>query len=201
MNQILLKYEILPKNEFEKIPEGKILDFLKIGDHVLVGLNSNENEDPSNISIGVASAITAYSRIFMTQFKNNSNIKLYYTDTDSIYISSDSELNDNLIDSKILGKLKLEYEAEEAIFLGPKLYCLKTKKGLITKVKGLKDVSTLKFEDFKDLLNIGITKIRHHDKWFRDLQSGKITIKEQIYTVSNTDNKRNNIISLRKILE
>ena len=44
------------------------------------------NETHSNISIGIASAITAYSRIHMTQFKNNSDYNLYYSDTDSIYI-------------------------------------------------------------------------------------------------------------------
>jgi hypothetical protein len=98
----------------------------------------------------------------MTQFKNNSKIKLYYTDTDSIY--TDSKLDEKFIDSKILGKLKLEYICDEAIFLGPKSYCLKTEKGLITKVKGLKDTSSLDIKDFKNLL-IRDHKIElHHDK-------------------------------------
>jgi hypothetical protein len=41
----------------------------------------------------------------MTQFKNNPEINLYYTDTDSVY--TDSNINDSFIDEKILGKLKV----------------------------------------------------------------------------------------------
>src|SRR5229473_683776 len=60
----------------------------------------------------------------MSQFKNNAKINLYYTDTDSIY--TDSDIEDFLIDNKILGKLKLENVCTKAIFLAPKLYCLLT---------------------------------------------------------------------------
>ena len=38
--------------------------------------------------------------------KNNSNFNLFYTDTDSIYI--DKPLNKSLVNSKVLGKMKLE---------------------------------------------------------------------------------------------
>jgi len=127
----------------------------------------------------------------MTQFKNNQKIKLYYTDTDSIF--TDSDLDPSLIDHKILGKLKLEYFCEEAVFLGPKSYCLKTNKGLITKIKGLKNTDNLTIQDFKDLLEKDFYKIESHKKWFRSLEKGKITIKEQLYRIKQTDNKRENI--------
>jgi DNA polymerase elongation subunit (family B) len=42
----------------------------------------------------------------MSQFKNNPNFNLYYSDTDSIYI--DRPLDESIISSTILGKLKLE---------------------------------------------------------------------------------------------
>ena len=198
MNEIIMKYEIFSKEEFSQITEDKILDFIEIEDHILVGLEIESNEDSHNISIGVAAAITAYSRIHMSQFKNNPNIRLFYTDTDSIY--TDSELDDSFIDNKILGKLKLECISEEAIFLGPKIYCLQTENGLITKVKGLKDTSTLDIKDFKDLL-IRDHKIElHHDKWFRKLSEGKINIKDQIYTLIATDNKRKFIYDHNKIV-
>jgi DNA polymerase elongation subunit (family B) len=76
------------------------------------------NLETHNISIAIASAITAYARIHMSQFKNNPNFKLYYSDTDSIYI--DRPLSKDLVNSKILGKMKLENILKKAIFLGPK---------------------------------------------------------------------------------
>jgi hypothetical protein len=64
------------------------------------------NLETHNVSIGIAAAITAYARIHMSQFKNNPNFNLYYSDTDSIYI--DKPLPDHMISSTILGKMKLE---------------------------------------------------------------------------------------------
>ena len=200
MHEITLKYEIILKEDFYKIEnkENTIFDLIELGDHILLGLNCDLDENNTNISIGVAAAITAYSRIHMSQFKNNPKIRLYYTDTDSIY--TDSDLDPNLIDDKILGKLKLEYTCEEAIFLGPKSYCLQTNKGLITKVKGLKHTADLSIQDFKDLLQKDFYKEQTHKKWFRSLEQGNITIKEQLYRLKQTDNKRDNIFYKNKII-
>nr|YP_009487321.1 hypothetical protein [Russula virescens]AWB36223.1 hypothetical protein [Russula virescens] len=187
MNEILLKYEIVSKEEFEKIEENLIKDFIELEDNVLVGLKTEESEDNSNVSIAIAAAITAYARIHMSKFKNNSKIRLFYTDTDSIY--TDSEIDSSYVDPKLLGKLKLEYFCEKAIFLGPKIYCLKTKNGLIIKVKGLKDISSLTFDSFNHLLSKKTIKVSHK-KWFRKISEGKITIKDQLYTIIMTENKR-----------
>ena len=127
MSEINIKYEIILKKDLEKIELENLIDQIEFEDYYLIGLKVETIEDNSNISIGIAAAITAYARIFMTQFKNNPKINLYYTDTDSIY--TDSELDSYLIDSKILGKLKLEYIVDEAVFLGPKSYCLKLDNG------------------------------------------------------------------------
>lgn len=199
MHEINLKYEIISKKDFDKIENKEnIIDSIEIDDHVLFGLNYEAEENNSNNSIGVATAITAYARIHMSKFKINPLIRLYYTDTDSIF--TDSDLESSFIDPKMLGKLKLEYFCEEAVFLGPKTYCLKTKNGLITKVKGLKDPSSLTLQDFKDLL-VKDTKIeQNHKKWFRQISEGKITIKDQIYTLIATDNKREFIYKNNKII-
>jgi len=45
-------------------------------------IHSNKNY---NINIALTSAITAGARIEMSKFKNNPKLKIYYTDTDSIY--------------------------------------------------------------------------------------------------------------------
>ena len=64
----------------------------------------------------------------MSQFKNNPQIKLFYTETDSIYTNlNPDELNSiitNIVDNKTLGKLKLESISKNVIFIKPKCYSL-----------------------------------------------------------------------------
>jgi hypothetical protein len=109
------------------------------------------NLETHNVSIGIATAVTAYARIHMSQFKNNPNFILFYSDTDSIYI--DRPLPDDFISSIILGKMKLEYICNKAIFLAPKMYYLETEDGkVIYKVKGLKHEIELTLIDFELLL-------------------------------------------------
>jgi hypothetical protein len=87
----------------------------------------------------------------MSQFKNNPKINLYYTDTDSVY--TDSDIEESLVNAKVLGKLKLENTCDKAIFLTPKVYCLITEEGdTIYKVKGLSHNIKLTYEDFQKLL-------------------------------------------------
>jgi hypothetical protein len=142
--------------DFENKFIDQIEDKIDLDEYVLVFYNkinssNEENTSTHNVSIGIAAAITAYSRIHMSMFKNNPKINLYYTDTDSIY--TDSEIDSIFIDDKILGKLKLEHTCEKAIFLGPKLYCLITIDGkVIHKVKGLNHNIDLTINDFEQLL-------------------------------------------------
>jgi hypothetical protein len=87
----------------------------------------------------------------MSQFKNNENFRLYYTDTDSAVV--DQPLPDSFVDSTVLGKMKLEYIVRKGIFLAPKLYCLNTSNSeLITKTRGLNHNIQLQIEDFENLL-------------------------------------------------
>jgi hypothetical protein len=99
-NKILIKDIInIDKDNFlvqvQQNEEGKIISSIN---------NLNENH---NINIAIASFVTSYARIFMSQFKNNNDIKLFYTDTDSAVVNK--PLPDNLVDNKKLGKMKLEY--------------------------------------------------------------------------------------------
>ena len=178
--------------DFENKYFDNISDKIKLGEYWLVFFKSEEvNEDigTHNVSISIAAAITAYARIHMSQFKNNPKINLYYTDTDSIY--TDSEIDDSLIDSKKLGLLKLENISKKAIFLTPKVYCLKTiEDELIYKVKGLTHEVDLTFEDFEKLLTKDVLIEKTQTKWFRKLSDGKINLLEELYTLKVNDNKR-----------
>ena len=110
--------------------------------------NFNENH---NINIAMASFVTSYARIHMSQFKNNKDFRLYYTDTDSAVLAQ--PLPESFVDPKVLGKMKLEYIVRKGIFLAPKLYCLNTNNNeLITKTRGLSHNIKLQMEDFENLL-------------------------------------------------
>jgi hypothetical protein len=100
-----------------------------------------------NVSVIIASAITSYARIHMSQFKNNSEFNLYYSDTDSAFLNK--PLPKSMISNTILGKMKLENIIDNAIFLAPKVYCLVTKDNkTIYKVKGLNHDIELTIDDF-----------------------------------------------------
>jgi hypothetical protein len=126
-------------NEFKSFKEWfnkhneDVIDWIELSEKILVQHRSKDkyqqnmlygNLETHNVSIGIASAITAYARIHMSQFKNNPDFNLFYTDTDSVYI--DKPLSNDLVNSKILGKMKLENVLTRAIFLAPKIYYLET---------------------------------------------------------------------------
>jgi hypothetical protein len=135
-------------------------DIIKLGDKYLVKYRSEDkdqqtmlygNLETHNVNVAIASAITAYARIHMSQFKNNPNFNLYYSDTDSIYI--DKPLSKDMISNTILGKMKLEHIINKAIFLAPKVYYLETEDDkVIYKAKGLKHEVELTMDNFENLL-------------------------------------------------
>lgn len=94
----------------------------------------------------------------MSRFKNNPNLKLFYTDTDSIYTNLDpDELNKlypAIVKSSLqeLGKLKLETVSNKAIFITPKSYCLQQLDGKTLKIKALIKDGSISIEDYEQLL-------------------------------------------------
>lgn len=138
-------------------------------------VNQENQEINHNVNIAIASAITSYARIHMSQFKNNPKINLYYTDTDSIY--TDSVLDPVFIDNKELGKLKLEHVCNKAIFLSAKVYCLETEDGqIIYKVKGLSHKIELTMENFESLLYKNTFLQKFQTKWVKNLSEGHIKV-------------------------
>ena len=188
-------------NDFQNKFFDNILGTVKLGDYILVEFKNQIEEDSSshNVSIGIASSITAYARIHMSQFKNNPKINLYYSDTDSAY--TDSELDESLISDTILGKLKLEHICSKAIFLSPKVYFLETEQGkIIYKVKGLSHNIELSMNDFNNLLYKDAFIKKSQTKWMRNLSEGQIKLLDQLYTLKVTDNKRQLIYKNNKLI-
>jgi len=149
----------------------------------------------------IAAAITGYARIHMSQFKNNKDYNLYYSDTDSAYI--DTPINETFISDK-LGFMKLEYICKDAVFLAPKVYSLITDSGeVIMKIKGLssKSLNKITIDELKELLNKDSNFEAKQEKWYKDISSGNISIKEQIYTLKVTGNKRDLIYKIDKLID
>lgn len=170
VNLVTIFKDIELYQEFERDNAESILNVIELGDKILVihrplskDINTllDSTKETHNVNIAIASAITAYARIHMTQFKNNPDFNLFYTDTDSIYI--DKPLSLELVSNTDLGKMKLENKLNKSIFISPKIYCLETiDNKVIYKVKGLSHDVELTMLDFENLLikNTFIKKLK-----------------------------------------
>ena len=173
MKPILSIQKFIGKEEFKFLTEKYLIeDYLDLGDHgyFVSYIDIFKTTKEPNVSISIASAITAYSRVFMSKFKNNapSVFKLFYSDTDSIFV--DRDLPKDLIGNEI-GQFKLEYIFKEAVFLGPKIYGGYTyDNNFICKIKGYKNPKGISFNDLKSLLDKKSKPLElNHDKWYRNL--------------------------------
>lgn len=127
----LTKTKIVNSDELCKLSLTSIIDDtidLGFDQHLVTYINESDMDSDNimlkstvksniNISIGISAAITSYARIYMSQFKNNPDYNLYYTDTDSIYI--DKPLDSQFVSENELGQLKLEQIFDGAVFIAP----------------------------------------------------------------------------------
>lgn len=149
-------------------------------------------EKYTNVAVQIASAITAYSRIFMVncinEEINNDNI-IFYMDTDSIICAK--PLQKKWIDENQIGKFKLVEIAEQGIFVAPKIYSLKIKNEWKTTFKGLNKQTQKLLETDQNLENMlktrpfiqkNVEKTFH--KSFNDLEINSINT-NLIFTLEN----------------
>ena len=90
-------YEIIHKNDFDNFKKLNganeiIRDYIDLDENLLVKCKAKPS-NKHNVNVSISAAITAYSRIHMSYFKNNPNFTLFYSDTDSAYISGNLPLN------------------------------------------------------------------------------------------------------------
>nr|YP_010697821.1 hypothetical protein P1S03_mgp24 [Porodaedalea chrysoloma]WCF76782.1 hypothetical protein [Porodaedalea chrysoloma] len=98
-----------------------------------------------------------------------------------------------------LGKLKLEHVFNEVIYLAPKVYAGKTDSYEYVKIKGLKNPISL--NEMKPLLNKDESLKINQDKWYKHIDKGLISVKNEIYTLIITDNKRELIFNEKRIFK
>src|SRR5882724_1568891 len=144
------------------------------------------------VNIGIASYITSLSRVALYKYKKyckENNIKVFYFDTDSIF--TNKPLPDCFI-SNNLGDLKLEYILKDAVFLAPKMYGgITTDNKEVMKLKGFKNAKNVGLDKLKLLLQKDFNFKLNNLKWFKNLNEGRILIKDSDFTLQQTATKRN----------
>lgn len=164
-----------------------VLSTLEYNNKTIISYNPKFPNVPM-VNVAIASAITANARVYMSEFKNNPDYILYYTDTDSYFLNK--PLPSHLVDSKKLGFFKLEKVLTKFIALGPKVYGGRTVDGTeFVKTKGLK--TSVSLEQLQELLVEKESKVFKHEKSFNSLEEGFIKQEDQDYTLRPTSIKRN----------
>jgi DNA polymerase type B, organellar and viral len=181
----LYKYEVINIDDLENIPIFLIEDMLQVScTHALIAKSNNPSELQGNVAL--ASAVTAYARIYMSEFKNNTSYNLFYTDTDSAFI--DGDLPSHVL-GKELGQFQLENKYNKFIALGAKVYGGITVEGNeIIKAKGM--INKPSFNELELLLNEHQTL--YVKKSFRSLKEliNRMIWKEVPYLLAPNSNKR-----------
>lgn len=154
-----------------------------------------------DVNVAISSAITAYARIHMSYFKNNPDLNLYYSDTDSAVV--DKQLPDNMVGTA-LGQMKLEHVIKKAVFLAPKVYgFIDINDNEIIKAKGLtkNTIKNITVNDLDSLLIKDSIKLYQQDKAFKNLFTSDYEIIKSIYTLKATSNKRELIYVNNKFIK
>jgi len=205
----LSNHLIVTESELDQIIANKNINIKEVIDlengKNLISLNNstdNNLEDYNGVetSISIAAAITSYARINMSVFLCDPSLDILYTDTDSIFTTT--PLSSILVGKK-LGQMKLEGIFSEIVFLCPKVYggLMNTASGAVelNKAKGLK--GHVSYETLKSLLIKDNKVIIPQEKWFKNIGEGNISIKQSLYTLVATQNKRQFIYKDNKIID
>ena len=169
--------------EFESKNIDSITKIIDLENSVMVELKSPENlnslmladraENQTNIA--VASAITAYARMYLNKFKNMTDNTYLGGDTDSIIMKY--PLDSNYVGSK-LGQFKLEHVITEGFYHSKKFYLLVTNKNEhIIKAKGIDNKKNLvNYNSFVELFK-GNSIIVQQLQFNKDLKTLNVIIK------------------------
>lgn len=178
-----LAYEIYAKNT--------VIDSidLKNGKELISYIVKNKKSVNKNISVPIAIAITACARMHMAKLKmelTKLGYIIYYSDTDSLFLNKPLEAKHVGTE---LGQMKLENIFKEAVFLCPKVYGGITEDNEeVVKIKGAKNPIT--FAELKTLLKKDTKLEIKQDKWYRNISDSTIAVKDEIYSLIATENKR-----------
>lgn len=167
----------------------------------------NEIKDYTNLTtsfknvkshVGIAAAVTSYARIEMMELKMlliKLGVKLYYTDTDSIF--TDKEIPNYLI-GKDLGQLKDELNGKsikKGYFLGIKKYGYIDSDDNIHSIFSGVERNSLSWNEIEQIAK-GFTIVKTSPiRFYKNFKDLNIIIKNQLKTsiIFNTRKKKKNI--------
>jgi len=185
----------------------EITDVLEFGSTALIQFRDktvNLEDKNQNVNVGISAAITAYARISLSPYLTNPGMNIYYMDTDSFIVDSMPDQNEI---GKGLGKWKLEKNIVDYVGLAPKVYggkyldlnTVEIKE--FAKIKGyVNNNDNVKVKDLKLLLKRKKSLELTHKTWWSDLRLGNITIKDSLYSLKVTANKRKLIYKDNKLI-
>lgn len=154
-------------------------------------------------NVAIASWVTSLARIHMHKLMLPIQKDLYYTDTDSLFVTR------KLKSSEGLGGLKEEYSGKSAVFLLPKTYVVEDKGRDFKKVamKGFdrKKISKFQYKDFLSALegDLRLMKVTHDEKFAKfktAAKKGSFTslMPEQVKQIRSQYDKRTIVRKGRK---
>ena len=150
-----------------------------------------------SINVAIASSITAYARIKMSEVKTNYSEHIYYSDTDSIDL--DIKLPDKYVSNK-LGDFKFENKFNKVVYIAPKVYAAITDKDKeFIKVKGFKE--SVDFNKIAGVIKEKSKLVLLQEKWYKNISKGIILTKIENYTLMATENKRKLIYLDNKLIK
>lgn len=95
---IIKKVDLI--TEFEGSKQLLSIKIKRPNSELVILLDDFDSNDNLLINVSISAAITWYSRIYMSIFKNYPLFKLYYSDTDSAFV----DVNLDQIFSELIGK-------------------------------------------------------------------------------------------------
>lgn len=183
-NKILVSY--IPKLDADIISSHN-LDIIKLANKY----KQDENITFDGTSVAISAAVTSYGTIHISKIKKyklNNGGDIFYSDTDSIV--TNLKLPAEMVDSKELGKLKLEHQIKKAIFITGKTYCFVTQQSqFINKAKGIKS-SSIYYHEYLSLIdNVDVkTSLKTQSKI--DWTKGFVKIVENKVTLNSNSYKK-----------
>jgi hypothetical protein len=188
MNSLYGRFGINDNKELIRFEEGKDGEkfFKEIDiDGSIYNLVSVKNSVFGFSNVAISAYVTSYARIFMYDYYMQCGNELYYTDTDSCYVSKKLKTGNGL------GELKLEEKTHEAVFVLPKTYKTDNK----MKMKGFdRKITNFNFEDFSKALQGELYRLRYKEK--SRVMTFKSALKRKGKVLTMTDEMEKRVLSV-----